>query len=207
LSNIQAALAKTTPPKAVYLSSVGAQHHRGLGVIAQSHMLEEIMGKLPIANAFIRAAWFLENYQWDVQSAREAGQIDAYLEPVTKEFPMVATQDIGELAAKTLVESWKGNRVLELEGPKRYSPLEAGKAFSNILGREVKVRPAPRSQWQEKFVAQGMPADYTGARIEMVEGFNSGWIDFEGDGAERFIGKVMLDEVIKSVITKNAAPA
>jgi uncharacterized protein YbjT (DUF2867 family) len=203
LSNIHAALAKATPPKAVYLSSIGAQHDRGLGLITQSHMLEEIMGKLPIANAFIRAAWFLENYQWDVQSARETGQIDAYLEPATKEFPMVATKDIGELAAKTLIESWKGNRVLELEGPKRYSPLDAGEAFAKVLGREVNVRPIPRSQWQEKFVAQGMLADLTGARIEMIEGFNSGWIDFEGDGVEHFKGKVTLKEVIKSLLAKN----
>jgi NAD(P)H dehydrogenase (quinone) len=202
LSNIQTALAKTTPPKAVYLSSVGAQHDRGLGLITQSYMLEEIMGKLPIANAFIRAAWFLENYQWDVPGARESGQIDVYLEPATKEFPMVATQDIGELAAKTLLENWKGNRVLELEGPKRYSPLDAAKAFSNVLGREVNVRPIPRSQWQEKFVAQGMPADGTGARIEMVEGFNSGWIDFEGSAAEHFKGKSTIEQVIKSLIAK-----
>jgi hypothetical protein len=132
---------------------------------------------------------------------------EEYLEPATKEFPMVATQDIGQLAAKTLLESWKGNRVLELEGPKRYSPLEAGKAFSKILGMEVNVRPIPRSQWQEKFVAEGMPADCTGARIEMVEGFNSGWIDFEGDGVKRFKGKVTIEEVIKSLIAKNSAPA
>jgi uncharacterized protein YbjT (DUF2867 family) len=202
LSNIRAALAKATPPKAVYLSSIGAQLDRGLGLITQSHMLEEIMGELPIAQAFIRAAWFLENYQWDVPGARDSGQVDAYLEPVTKEFPMVATQDIGELAAKTLLENWKGNRVLELEGPKRYSPLEAAKAFSKVLGREVNVRPIPRSQWQEKFVGQGMPADSTGPRIEMVEGFNSGWIDFEGGDAEYFKGKVTLEEVIKNLVAK-----
>jgi NAD(P)H dehydrogenase (quinone) len=207
LSNIRAALAKAALPKAVYLSSIGAQHDRGLGVITQSHMLEEIMGKLPIANAFIRAAWFLENYQWDVQGARETGQIDVYLEPVIKEFPMVATQDIGELAARTLLESWKGSRVLELEGPKRYSPLDAAEAFSKVLGREVNAHPIPRSQWQEKLVAQGMPADLTGARIEMVEGFNSGWIDFGGDGAERFKGKATLEKVIKSLIAKNPTPA
>ena len=202
LSNIHAALAKATPPKAVYLSSIGAMHDRGLGLITQSHMLEEIMGKLPIANAFIRAAWFLENYQWDVPGARASGQIDVYLEPATKEFPMVATQDIGELAAKTLLESWEGNRVLELEGPKRYSPLDAARAFSKVLGREVNARSIPRSQWQEKFVAQGMPADCTGARIEMVEGFNSGWIDFERGGAEHFIGRVTIEQVIKSLIAK-----
>ena len=106
-----------------------------------------------------------------------------------------------------MLGSWKGNRVLELEGPKRYSPLDAGKAFSKVLGREVSLRPIPRSQWQEKFVAQGTPADCTGARIEMVAGFNSGWIDFEGGGVERFKGKVALEAVIRSLIAKNSGPA
>jgi NAD(P)H dehydrogenase (quinone) len=115
---------------------------------------------------------------------------------------MVATQDIGELAAKALLENWKGNRALELEGPQRYSPLDAAKAFSKVLGREVNVRPIARSQWQEKFVAQGMPADRTGARIEMVEGFNSGWIDFEGGSAEHFTGKLTIEQVIKNLVAK-----
>jgi hypothetical protein len=31
-----------------------------------------------------------------------------------------------------------------------------------------------------------------------VEGFNSGWIDFEGGSVEHFEGKVTLEEVIKA---------
>jgi hypothetical protein len=41
----------------------------------------------------------------------------------------------------------------------------------------------------------------------MVERFNSDWIDFEGNGVERFKGKVTLEEVIKSLIAKNSASA
>jgi hypothetical protein len=33
----------------------------------------------------------------------------------------------------------------------------------------------------------------------MVEGFNSGWIDFEGDGAEHFMGKLTIEQVIRSL--------
>jgi NAD(P)H dehydrogenase (quinone) len=47
-----------------------------------------------------------------------------------------------------------------------------------------------------------MPADCTGARIEMVEGFNSGWIDFEGGDEEHFMGKLAIEQVIKSLIAK-----
>ena len=204
VASIRLALAAAQPKKAVYLSSVGAQHEHGLGLITQSHILEEEMRTLPSANAFIRAAWFLENYQWDVQSAQERGEIDLYLTP-DRSIPMVATQDIGELAAKTLQQEWKGNRILELEGPEKYSPTAAVAAFSKLLGHPVTGRPIPRSEWHRLFVQQGTAEDRTAPHIEMLDGFNSGWIDFASDGADHFKGKTTLEEVIKSLIAKNRA--
>jgi NAD(P)H dehydrogenase (quinone) len=203
VANIRSALVAAKAKKVVYLSSVGAQRQHGLGLITQSHILEEEMRTLPSANAFIRAAWFLENYQWDVQPARERGEIDMYLTP-DRSLSMVATQDIGELAAKTLQQEWNGNRVLELEGPQKYSPTAAAVAFSRLLGRPVTGNPIPRSEWHRLFVQQGTAADRTAPRIEMLDGFNSGWIDFAGDDAEHFKGKTTLEEVIRSLTAKTA---
>jgi len=206
VANIRSALVAAQPKKVVYLSSVGAQHQHSLGLITQSHILEQKMRTLPFASAFIRAAWFLENYQWDVQSAQERGEIDMYLTP-DRSISMVAIRDIGELAATTLQQEWNGNRVLELEGPAKYSPAAAAAAFSRLLGHPVTGHPIPRSEWHRLFVQQGTAEDRTAPRIEMLDGFNSGWIDFEGDGAERFMGKVTLEEAIKSLIAKRSVPA
>ena len=201
VANIRSALIAAKPGKVVYLSSVGAQHRHSLGLITQSHILEEEMSTLPGANAFIRAAWFLENYAWDVQPAQERGEMDLYLTP-DKSIPMVATQDIGELAAKTLQQEWNGNRILELEGPERYSPAAAVAAFSKLLGHPVTGCPVPRPEWHRRFVQQGTAEDRTAPRIEMLDGFNSGWIDFAGNGADHFKGTTTLEEVITSLITK-----
>jgi uncharacterized protein YbjT (DUF2867 family) len=118
--------------------------------------LEQELCSLPIPNAFIRAAWFMENSQWDVGPARERGEIDAFLKPLDRSFPMVATEDIGRLAAKTLQQEWSGNRYLELEGPRRYSPLDAAAAFSRCLGRPVRAVPVPHDRWAASFEKQGM---------------------------------------------------
>ena len=115
---------------------------------------------------------------------------------------MVATNDIGELAAKTLQQEWSGNRILELEGPEKYSPNDAAAAFSKLLGRPVKTNPIQRSEWQRLFVQQGTAEDRTTPRLEMLDGFNSGWIDFEGGDAEHFKGKLTIEQVIKSLIAK-----
>lgn len=42
---------------------------------------------------------------------------------------MVATQDIGRLAADLIREEWTGKRVVELEGPARVSPSDLAEAF------------------------------------------------------------------------------
>ena len=190
------------PSKIVCLSSVGAQQTEGLGLITQLHILEEAMSKLPIPSAFIRPAWFLENFQWDVVSARDQGEIASFLWPLEKKFPMVATEDIGRLAAKVLEEEWTGKRVLELEGPERYSQVDAAETFSKLLGRAVRVNPIPHEKWQALFEAQGMPADRTAPRIEMLEGFNSGWIDFQNNGTEHVRGTRTQAEVFADLLGK-----
>jgi uncharacterized protein YbjT (DUF2867 family) len=202
ISVLRRALEAARPEKAVYLSSVGAHHDRGLGLITQSHLLEQEMKSLPVANAFIRAAWFLENYQWDVESARSRGAIDVYLDPVDRAIPMVATADIGQLAATALQQKWAGNRYLELEGPQRYSPADAAKTFARLLDHPVQTKLIPRAEWNARFEQPGAPQGRTAPRIEMLDGFNSGWIDFERTGTEPFQGKHTLEDVLQKLIRK-----
>jgi len=197
---LRQALGAARPPKAVYLSSVGAQHPTGLGLITQLHILEQELGALPIPGAFIRAAWFLENFQWDIASARERGEIASFLDPLDREFPMVATEDIGHLAAEILQQEWTGNRYPELEGPRRYSAVDAAASFSRFLDRPVQAVTVPRETWAALFESQGMAPDRTAPRIEMLDGFNSGWIDFDPQAAEHHRGRHTLEDVLRSVL-------
>ncbi|MDB5985198.1 MAG: NmrA family protein [Nevskia sp.] len=179
LSVLHDALAAAAPPRFVALSSVGAHRPRGLGLITQSHLLEQALGSLPIASALLRAAWFMENTQWDIAPAREHGEIPSFLTPLDRAIPMIATDDIGAVAARTLQQRWSGRRVLELSGPQACSPNDLAAALAQGLDRSVTATVVPRETWQDLFVQQGMPTQQTGARIEMLDGFNSGWITFE----------------------------
>jgi NAD(P)H dehydrogenase (quinone) len=62
----------------------------------------------------------------------------SFLQPADKLFPMVATQDVGRLAAALLREDWIGTRVVELEGPTRISPNDLARAFATVLERPVR---------------------------------------------------------------------
>jgi NAD(P)H dehydrogenase (quinone) len=202
LKVLHEALSRALPPKAVYLSSIGAERASGLGLITSSHLLEEALGDLPFAHAFLRAAWFIENSAGDVASARNEGKIMFQLHPLDRKFPLVATADIGNAGAETLTQSWSGIRHIEVAGPEGYSPLDIADAFAEAVGRTVEAIAVPRAEWETLWVSQGMPEGRTAPRAEMVDGFNSGWIHFGVPGTEHVDGVTPLRTVITQLVTR-----
>ncbi len=89
----------------------------------------------------------MENSSWDVGPARQQGVIPSFLQPLDKPVPMVATADIGRVAAELLQQSWEGHRVVELEGPQRATPNEIAATFADLLGKPVRMEAVPRATW------------------------------------------------------------
>ena len=196
IESIRDALLAARPGRVVVLSTIGA-HANEENLLSQLGHMEDVLGQLPMPVAFLRAGWFFENAQWDVTSARDSGVIESYLTPLDRKVAMVATQDIGALAAKLLGERWNGVRVVELEGPSRTSPLDIARAFSRALGRDVTTKAVPRDEWETRFRAQGM--NNPTPRMRMLDGFNEGWIDFEGTSVK---GTTGVDEVIAGLVAR-----
>jgi uncharacterized protein YbjT (DUF2867 family) len=151
---------------------------------------------------FLRPAWFMENCSWDLVPARAQGVIPSFLQPLDKPFPLVATADIGRVAARLLQESWTGHRVVEVEGPQRVTPNEIAATFSGLLHRPVRMEVVPRESWEELFRAQGMKNPTP--RMQMLDGFNEGWIDFERGTSGSEKGTVSLETVLKALIEREA---
>jgi len=194
---IEKAIVAARPGNVVFLSTVGAQVAEP-NLLNNSKMTEEMLRQLPVPVVFLRAAWFMENASWDLEAARN-GVVPSFLQPLDHVIPMVATADIGRTAAALLQEDWNGVQVVELEGPRRYSTADIGRAFAAALGREVRVEPVPRETWEQLFRSQGMKNPLP--RIRMVDGFNEGWIDFERAGEHRQ-GTVTLETVIAGLTGK-----
>ena len=113
---------------------------------------------------------------------------------------MVATADIGRLAAELIQEMWTGHRVVELEGPRRVTPNEIAATFADLLGRPVKMEIVPRNSWESLFQSQGMKNPTP--RAQMLDGFNQGWIEFEEGEADSRKGQVELKTVLKTLIDR-----
>ena len=198
---LRSTLEAAGPARVVYLSTIGAQASQS-NLLTQHTIIEQAIGDLPVPMTFLRPAWFMENCRWDVDPAREQGLIPSFLQPLDKPLPMVATEDIGKLAAVLLQESWSGHRVVELEGPRRVAPSEIAAAFAKLLGRPVRMEAVPRASWEELFKSQGMKNPTP--RIQMLDGFNEGWIDFERGEAASQKGSVSLETVLKALIDVHA---
>lgn len=193
---IHESLATARPGRVVCLSTIGAQAEAP-NLLRQLSMLEAALGSLPMPVAFLRAGWFMENTLWDIEPAQTTGVIDSYLQPLDQPVPMVATADVGRVAAELLQEDWRGVRVVELEGPVRVSPLDIAASLSVLLGRPVRAREVPRDSWEALFRAQGMRNPQP--RVQMLDGFNAGWIRFESCEHETRKGTLSLQRVLEGL--------
>ncbi|WP_047495296.1 NmrA family NAD(P)-binding protein [Terriglobus sp. TAA 43] len=194
IAAIRAGLEIAKPGKAVFLSSIGSEQPSGLGLITSTYLMEEATRTLSIPVAFLRAGSFMENWMGALDHIRATGEMPFFYAPLDRKYPLVATRDIGLAGAQVLQESWSGERVLEVDGPKGGTDLyEVAAAFGKALGRDVKAVQLPEAAWQGVLVAMGTPADRTGLYIEMVKSFNSGWIHFGNPDTEKFYGPTTIE--------------
>ena len=197
IESIRAGLEQARPPKVVCLSTIGADA-RQPNLLNQLGLLEQALQSLPVPMTFLRPAWFMDNAAFDVATARSAGRIDSFLQPLDKHYPMVAARDVGWIASQLLSEQWSGHRVVELEGPARVTPEQIAKAFSTSLGTRITARVVPHQDWESLFRSQGMQNPTP--RMQMLDGFNAGWIDFPAAGKQVLRGSTTLEQVIAAIV-------
>jgi NAD(P)H dehydrogenase (quinone) len=193
---IREALAQARPPKAVVLSTIGADAVQP-NLLNGLRYLEQALADLDPPITFLRAGWFMENAEWDVASARQRGIVTSYLQPLDRPVPMVSVHDVGRVAADLLREEWSGQRIVELEAAERTTPNAIAAAFEKALGKPVRAQIAPRGEWEQTFRAQGMKNPTP--RMQMIDGFNEGWIDFKHQGANSRKGCITIDEAIAAL--------
>ncbi|HEY2368392.1 MAG TPA: NmrA family NAD(P)-binding protein, partial [Polyangiaceae bacterium] len=190
-----AGLAKANVKHAVFLSSVGAQVPSGTGPIVTARYAEEALGKTKTPFTFLRAAYFMENVLNYAHPIKADGVLPVFGGGESYPFPMVATRDIGRVAAESLLAPVAQSRVIELSGPEEYSLEQAAAEASKIVGKPVKATPLPIDALAPALVQLGFSEDVANLYREMTEAFGSGKVGFEGTPIR---GKVTLAEVLRA---------
>ncbi|WP_419694375.1 NmrA family NAD(P)-binding protein [Mesorhizobium muleiense] len=189
-------------PKAVVLSSIGAQHASGTGVIATLNRFEALLDGVAPATAFLRSGYFVETWSEVAQPVLSQSILPTFIEPSQK-IPMVSTIDVGRAAATVLCEEWTGKRVVELGGPEDWSAGDVASAFADVLGRPltpVLVAPEERAAL---LAEEGVPGEVADALLGMYEGIANG-LFMRQDSSEHRRGTTFLATAIERVV---ATPA
>ena len=149
----------------------------------------------------------MENHGASVQGVTEKGELATFLSQ-DKKIAMVATRDIGALAARLLLDpATPGKkRIVYPVGPQDYSLAEVGQAFGKVLGKPVKVAVCPTQAMVPVLTGFGMSAEIAALYQEMTEALNSGRMAVQPDG-EVIRGKVGIEEFLAGMLKKPAAAA
>lgn len=183
-------------PHVVLLSSIGAQHAAGTGIIRTLYDAEQILAGSGAATTFVRAAYFLENWAAVLPAARGDGVLPSF---IAKDLvvPMVATRDIGKVAAQALLDGPRGTRIVELTSVDA-TPTDVAAAVSKILGRPVAVVEAPLSAVVPTFTSFGISPETSELYRQMYAGINDGTVTWEL--TERVRGEAKLEDVLRGLL-------
>lgn len=201
VDNLASAVEGSGARQLVFLSSIGAQHAEGTGPIRTLHAAESRLRTLSIPSTFVRAAYFLENWG-SVAAAAKGGKLPTFVRP-DHVMPMVATRDIGRVAARALAEGPPASRldVIELSGPRDWSPNDVAAAFGTVLGRAVEAEAAPLEAVVPAFTSFGFSTEGATIYQEMYAGIANGKVAWEGKGARAVRGSVDVETVAAALTT------
>lgn len=186
-------------PHLVLLSSIGAQQPSGTGPIRSVAVGEVALKKSGIPISAVRAGYFIDNWLAVVQAVKSDGVLPSFL-PRDLAIDMVATPDIGQVVAQTLLEGPRGQRVIELAGPAPASAADVASAFARIFGRAVQVLELPLDAVLPTFTSLGASAHIAGLFREMYEGLKSGRVAFEGGRAELVRGPTSVEQHLRALL-------
>ena len=181
--------------KVVAASTYGARPGEQCGDLTVLHELEQRLKAQLIPAAINRAAYYFSNWGGMLEAARESGRLPSFF-PADLAIPMVAPKDVGEAAARRMLEPAEATELRHVEGP-RPIPEEVAAAFGQALGKTIDVAVIPREEWEATFLklgfSRGAAASYACMTGTVVDD------DPEmPDAPER--GSTSLQEFIKSLV-------
>jgi len=182
----------------VFLSAVGAQHANGTGPVEPLHDAEVALSQVKAAVTSVRAAYFMENWGASL-SALANGVLQTFL-ALGRAIPMVATDDAGTVSAKALLEGGKGYSVIELAGPREYTPEDVAAVLTHITGKPVTAQQGPEEAMVPALMGAGLNRHWAEQYQELTHALNDGHMAWEG-GRARFVrGTTAIDAVLSKLV-------
>lgn len=200
---VRAAAEAVRLPRLVFLSSEGAHVPEGTGVIASLYAAEQALSGVRTRLTLLRATYFQENFAPVLGLAAAQGVLPTMLVDLDRPQRMVATADIGRVAAELLVAE-AAPALVELAGPDDPTPRAVAAAVAAALGRAVVPVVPPRAAWEGILREAGLGEE--GARLlaEMYDGIDAGRVRFSGD-VPLTRGRIGIEQTMRGLAPAAAA--
>jgi uncharacterized protein YbjT (DUF2867 family) len=194
---IAAAVKSSGVPHVVMLSSIGADQPAGTGPIKGLYYLENALRGTGTKLTALRAGSFQENVGLSLEPARKKGLFPNFAPSADYPLPMIATKDIGGLAAECLLAPPAKSEVVDQVGP-AYSNRQVAEKLGAALGKKLDVVDVPQAGWVDALKQGGMLQSLAELMAEMYAAAASGKLAPKGDRLVQ--GQTTLDEVIRTLV-------
>lgn len=175
---LAAALKQARVPYAVMLSSLGANRAEGTGPIVGLHYLEQQLDRISGLNVLhLRAGYFMENLLAQVGIIKATGYAAGPLR-ADLPLPLIAADDIGAVAADTLIRlSFQGHQTRDLLGHRDLTMAEAAKIIGAAIGKpELEYQESSPTQAREAMLQMGLSPSVVDLILEMAAALNAGLV-------------------------------
>jgi uncharacterized protein YbjT (DUF2867 family) len=180
----------------VQLSSAGAFLPSGTGPIVGLHDTEEKFRAAGKNIVSLRPNEFMENVFFSLPTIIEQDSIYTSLAGSVKA-PMIATQDIAEIAADYLLNPIDGHHVIDIVGPQEISFDEQARIAGQVIGKNVRVVTVPGDKLKAAMVRAGMSPEMAALLVEMEESYPKIQGHFKGE--QMRTGKVTFPQFARDV--------
>jgi uncharacterized protein YbjT (DUF2867 family) len=197
---IAAAAAQSSVPHVVMLSAIAAVLPDGNGPAKDLHYCENRLRAGGARLTALRACYFQDNVVSVLTPASQAGIYPNVLPSADAAFPMIATRDVGRLAADALTSPPPKSEVVDLFGP-AYSARQVAEHLGAALGRELTIVNIPPEDHVRALIAAGVPQQIAEAVAEMFAAFSAGLLVPRGDRS--LSGSTTIDVVIAECLRRH----
>lgn len=200
LFSILDALKNSGIEKVVAESTYGAQPGQEIGDLGILYEMEEQLRKMDIYASVIRGAYYMSNWDTALETAQKEGIVHTLYPPDFK-LPMVAPQNIGQIAAQLLAKPIEETGLHFVEGPQEYSSADVAAAFGKALNKSVKVVQTPEEKWISALMQLGFSDKAARSMAAMTK------LTLEDTTARPqspIRGATTLDQYIESLVTRKS---
>lgn len=181
----------------VMLSSMGAELAEGTGPIRYLHHLENRLRATGTVLSALRCCHFQEKAEALLGAARAEGVYPVFGASADTPMPMIATRDVGAIAAETLRAGPSAGGTVDLFGP-AYTEREVAKQLGALLGTELGVALVPPAAWADTIAQSGASPQVAALLAELYEAGERGLL--EPGAARSREGRIGIAETLRGLV-------